>query len=106
MIVARLKNNTLENCKKFLLENLSYIPPNERGVIFVVDNKKEIEKDIETFYNSLPISVPFDFKIPSNVEIIRSIQLGGKEYKNYIGIEDFAGSMYFVEEKDIEDVSN
>lgn len=107
MITVRLENNnTLEECRKFIQENLHHIPPTQRQVIFIVDSKKEIEKHIETLYNSLPIKVPFDFKLPPNVKIIRSIQHDGKEYKNYIAIEDFTGSMYFVEEKDIEDVSN
>jgi len=102
MIVAKLENITLELCREYMYNTLRHIPPTERSIIFIVDNKKEIEKNIEVLYNSLPISVPFNFKLPPNVEIIRSIQHDGKEYKNYLGIEDFTGSMYFVEEKDIE----
>jgi hypothetical protein len=102
MKIVQLQNTTLEICRDYMHKTLGYLPLIERNVIFIVDNKKEIEKDIEILYNSLPIKVPFDFKLPPNVKIIRSIVQDGKEYKNYLNIEDFTGNMYFVEEKDIE----
>jgi len=106
IIEVELRTNSLEDARSFMIERLKYVPSVKNEVIFIITDKSTIEKEISELYNSLPIKVPFDFKLPDNVEIIRSFIHENKIYKNYLQLEDFSGSMCFVEEKDIEDVSN
>jgi hypothetical protein len=101
-IEVELKTNSLEDAKSFMKERLKYIPSIKNEVIFIITDKSTIEKEISELYNSLPIKVPFDLKLPDNVEIIRSFIHENKIYKNYLQLQDSSGSMCFVKEKDIE----
>ncbi len=105
IIKVELKTNSLEDAKSFMKERLKYVPSVENKVIFIITDKINIEKEISELYNSLSIKVLFDFKLPDNVEVIRSFTHKDKVYKNYLQLEDCTGSMCFVEEKDIEDVN-
>lgn len=102
MLEVKLKEATLEGCREFIQKELNHLPPQEREVIFIIDNKEDIDKEIRALYDSLPIRVPFDFKLADNVKITAQLQVNNKLYNNWIGIETFSGAMYFVEEKDIE----
>ena len=87
-------------------KTFSSFPLEDRIAIFIVKNKEVISKDIQKLYNSLPISIPFDINISDNIEIKTYLEANNKIYNDYLSIENFSGSMYFVEEKDIENVSN
>lgn len=106
IIEVELKTNSLEDARSFMKERLKYIPNIKNEVIFIVTDINKIKKDISDLYESLPVKIPFTAKLPDNVEIIREFTYESKLYKNYLQLEDYSGSMYFVEEKDIEYVSN
>lgn len=105
IIEVELKTNSLDDARSFMKERLKYVTSVENEVIFIITDKSIIEKEISELYNSLSIKVLFDFKLPDNVEVIRSFTHKDKVYKNYLQLEDCTGSMCFVEEKDIEDVN-
>lgn len=106
IIKVELKTNSLQDARSFMKHRLQYVPSVKNEVIFIITDKSIIEKEISEMYNSLPIKIPFNSKLPDNVEIIRSFIHESEVYKNYLQLEDFSGSMCFVEEKDIKNVSN
>ena len=106
ILEVRLDVDSLETSQEFMNKTFSSFPLEDRIAIFIVKNKEVISKDIQKLYNSLPISIPFDINISDNIEIKTYLEANNKIYNDYLSIENFSGSMYFVEEKDIENVSN
>lgn len=111
---VKADNLSYKECEKIMMEynnlfSFSDMVKEKKypSCIFIVNNKEAIKKDIDELYNSLPISVPFEYSLKNRVtEYKTSFEHNNKQYNNYISVQSGVGSMYFVEEKDIENVSN
>lgn len=103
---VRLVDSNLDNCIKFMQDNLGYLPPTERKCIFVLDSIESIKEELNKMYPDFFYDSRFILKDEGNVKIERHFDFEGKRYKNYMSILHQVGQLFFVANSDIETINN
>jgi hypothetical protein len=111
---VKADNLSYKECEKIMMDYYNLFSFDDMvkekkypSCIFIVNSKEKIQKDIDELYSSLPISTPFEYSLKSRVtDYITSFEHNDKQYNNYTCLQSGVGTMYFVEKKDVIDVSN